>query len=255
MSNPEQANEPTMEEILASIRRIISDDDRQQAENAAGIARGGEAEESGPATAAQPAEAPAQAAAGGQEADDIMAMPVEQSEAMPAGEPEVLELTEETGGGDDVFALGADSLADAGEGAGAAEDGDVVFLDKREDELDEAFRAEAGALDMSEPEPESEPDTAAWPEPESAPSVETVAPAAEQREAPGRLLSDRQGQSVQSAFATLENFVMSTQSRTLEDLVTDMLRPMLRDWLDANLPPLVERLVREEIERVSRGRR
>jgi cell pole-organizing protein PopZ len=33
-----------------------------------------------------------------------------------------------------------------------------------------------------------------------------------------------------------------------------MLRPMLKDWLDENLPPLVERLVREEIERVSRRR-
>jgi cell pole-organizing protein PopZ len=34
-----------------------------------------------------------------------------------------------------------------------------------------------------------------------------------------------------------------------------MLRPMLSDWLDDNLPKLVERLVREEIERVARGPR
>jgi cell pole-organizing protein PopZ len=34
-----------------------------------------------------------------------------------------------------------------------------------------------------------------------------------------------------------------------------MLRPMLKTWLDNNLPPMVERMVREEIERVSRGRR
>ncbi len=37
---------------------------------------------------------------------------------------------------------------------------------------------------------------------------------------------------------------------TLEDLVRDELRPILKQWLDANLPPLVERLVRIEIERV-----
>ena len=48
---------------------------------------------------------------------------------------------------------------------------------------------------------------------------------------------------------------MFTQNgRTIEDLVKDMLRPMLKNWLDDNLPGLVERLVRAEIERVSRGR-
>ena len=41
---------------------------------------------------------------------------------------------------------------------------------------------------------------------------------------------------------------------TDEDLVKEMLRPMLKSWLDENLPPMVERLVRQEIERVSRGR-
>ncbi len=43
-------------------------------------------------------------------------------------------------------------------------------------------------------------------------------------------------------------------ARTLEDLVREMLRPMLKSWLDDNLPGMVERLVRAEIERVSRGR-
>jgi cell pole-organizing protein PopZ len=42
--------------------------------------------------------------------------------------------------------------------------------------------------------------------------------------------------------------------RTLEDLVREMLKPMLKAWLDDNLPNIVERLVRAEIERVSRGR-
>jgi cell pole-organizing protein PopZ len=46
--------------------------------------------------------------------------------------------------------------------------------------------------------------------------------------------------------------VLNTHPRTLEDLVEDMLRPMLKSWLDENLPPLVERLVRAEIERLSR---
>jgi uncharacterized protein len=59
---------------------------------------------------------------------------------------------------------------------------------------------------------------------------------------------------VDSAFSTLAQTVLVQNGRTLEDLVREMLRPMLKTWLDDNLPSLVERLVRAEIERVSRGR-
>jgi len=59
---------------------------------------------------------------------------------------------------------------------------------------------------------------------------------------------------VDSAFNTLAQTVLVQNARTLEDLVREMLRPMLKIWLDDNLPGLVERLVRAEIERVSRGR-
>ena len=59
---------------------------------------------------------------------------------------------------------------------------------------------------------------------------------------------------VDSAFNTLAQTVLVQNARTLEDLVREMLRPLLKAWLDDNLPGLVERLVRAEIERVSRGR-
>ena len=59
---------------------------------------------------------------------------------------------------------------------------------------------------------------------------------------------------VDSAFNTLAHTVLVQNGRTLEDLVREMLRPLLKNWLDDNLPGLVERLVRAEIERVSRGR-
>jgi cell pole-organizing protein PopZ len=59
---------------------------------------------------------------------------------------------------------------------------------------------------------------------------------------------------VESAFNSLANTVLSNNARTLEDLVKEMLRPMLKNWLDDNLPGLVERIVKAEIERVSRGR-
>jgi cell pole-organizing protein PopZ len=60
--------------------------------------------------------------------------------------------------------------------------------------------------------------------------------------------------SVESAFNSLANTVLSQNARTLEDLVKEMLRPMLKAWIDDNLPNMVERIVRAEIERVSRGR-
>jgi uncharacterized protein len=43
-------------------------------------------------------------------------------------------------------------------------------------------------------------------------------------------------------------------STSLEDLVKETLRPMLKSWLDDNLPGLVESIVRAEIERISRMR-
>jgi cell pole-organizing protein PopZ len=68
------------------------------------------------------------------------------------------------------------------------------------------------------------------------------------------ILSQSTVVAVETAFNTLANTVLSNQARTLEDIVKDMLRPMLKSWLDDNLPGLVERIVKAEIERISRGR-
>jgi len=70
----------------------------------------------------------------------------------------------------------------------------------------------------------------------------------------GQLMSSATSAAVDSAFNTLAQTVLVKNARTLEDLVREMLRPMLKSWLDDNLPGMVERLVRAEIERVSRGR-
>jgi cell pole-organizing protein PopZ len=69
------------------------------------------------------------------------------------------------------------------------------------------------------------------------------------------MLSHSTVSAVESAFNSLANTVLSNNARTLEDLVKEMLRPMLKSWLDDNLPGLVERIVKAEIERVSRGGR
>src|SRR5262249_44612934 len=69
-----------------------------------------------------------------------------------------------------------------------------------------------------------------------------------------RLISKETIAAVDGAFDTLAHTIIGQNARTLEDLVKEMLRPMLKSWLDYNLPSLVERIVRAEIERVSRGR-
>lgn len=69
------------------------------------------------------------------------------------------------------------------------------------------------------------------------------------------LTSVRTRQTVSSQFDQLSRTILTDNPRTLEDLVRDMVRPLLREWLEANLPDIVERQVRQEIDRVSaRGR-
>jgi uncharacterized protein len=61
----------------------------------------------------------------------------------------------------------------------------------------------------------------------------------------------RQLKTAHSAWDALAQSVLAENVRTLQDLVQEMLRPMLRSWLHDNLPTLVERLVRAEIERLA----
>ncbi len=67
------------------------------------------------------------------------------------------------------------------------------------------------------------------------------------------LLSSGSSTSVSSSFQALAQTVMMQNSGMIEQSIRDMLRPMLKQWLDDNLPTMVERLVRAEIERVARG--
>jgi cell pole-organizing protein PopZ len=69
------------------------------------------------------------------------------------------------------------------------------------------------------------------------------------------LLSSEAGASVSASFDELSRAMVSGNARKLDELVEEILRPMLKSWLESNLPQMVERMVREEIDRVSRGRR
>jgi cell pole-organizing protein PopZ len=96
------------------------------------------------------------------------------------------------------------------------------------------------------------------PEPDPPRAVERPRPAPSPAPMPAMLneqiISSATAAAVDSAFNALAQTVLVQNAKTLEDLVKEMLRPMLQHWLDNNLPTLVERLVRAEIERVARGR-
>ena len=67
------------------------------------------------------------------------------------------------------------------------------------------------------------------------------------------IMSEEPGRQVAAAFGELSDAFAASRKKSFDEMAEEMMRPMLQDWLDNNLPLLVERLVREEIERVARG--
>ncbi len=74
------------------------------------------------------------------------------------------------------------------------------------------------------------------------------------------LLDDNKAQSLRHSFSTLQTLaepgvapqIVRSGETSLEGMVRDMLRPMLKDWLDSNLPPIVEAMVDREITRITK---
>lgn len=128
-------------------------------------------------------------------------------------------------------------------------DDDVLYADEAEETPPLAPRNEAPP--RAEPRQAAvQPPAVEPPPPEAAPPATAPAAATEQP-----LLSTAADASAASAFQALSSVVLNRSPRTLDDLVQDMLRPLLKGWLDENLPPLVEKLVKAEIERISRNGR
>lgn len=125
--------------------------------------------------------------------------------------------------------------------APAAEDGDILELTRP---LDPAADAPVAAA--------NDPETDAVPAPASA-SIETRADMPDAKPAAPEILSGATADASRQALAALSALVVKPEQgdNTLEGLVRDMLRPMLREWLDAELPAIVERLVAGEIARIS----
>jgi cell pole-organizing protein PopZ len=115
-----------------------------------------------------------------------------------------------------------------------------------------SFQTIDGQSDVvfADPQPEPPPPPPRIEEPRRA----YAPPPPPQQPTAERLMSASTSAAVDSAFNTLAQTVLVQNARTLEDLVREMLRPILKGWLDDNLPGMVERIVKAEIERVSRGR-
>lgn len=184
--------EPSIEEILASIRQIISDDDDKE----------GASEEPVAAAAPAPAPAPKQPEP---KPEPVAAPPVE--EEPEEEEEDVLELTE--------------SMAEP-----AHVEHDPINIDLQDMAVEEP-PAEVPVMATPKKQPESE------------------------------ILTETARASTISSMAKLAGNMPITRHReygniTLEDLVREMLNPMLKDWLSDNLPPMVERMVQKELEKLAR---
>jgi cell pole-organizing protein PopZ len=239
-----RTQDPSMEEILASIRRIIADD------------------QGGAEAGAQPAD----------ETDDVLDLAELAPAPAPPPAPAPAPVSRPT------LVADAEAFRDFQPEPEAPPRPSIVASPARMParsalELEPepsplaAMRPSFSDFDPA-PEPEAFPVTApsfaAAPPPVMAPPAAlppaapafTPAPSAPTAsESLEALVSSEATSSVGNAFSMLSHTVLTQNARTLEDLVKDMLKPMLKAWLDDNLPPLVERLVRAEIERVARGGR
>jgi uncharacterized protein len=205
MTQPAKGQEPSMEEILASIRRIIADDEPANETTESRQDNVATARESAAQAPPRPSAAPSHAAP---------------SHGAPMSPPP--------------------RIAPAGAAASTPP--------MTEKEIDSMLAHLRGTPPRQPSAGSARSEAAAASEP--APTLDAPRAAVEER----GLLSATTTAAVDAAFDTLARTAQARNGRTLEEVVSELLRPMLKTWLDENLPGMVERLVRAEIERVSRGR-
>ncbi len=156
----------------------------------------------------------------------------------------------------------------------SAGDGDEDVL-----ELTQMVQDDGSVVDIAPPPPpapEPVPEPIAAPVVEAAVEVEAPAPVVETPPPPppapvarvardDGLISSMAATAASSSLAALANTVqierraampimtpIGNGARTLEEMVLELMRPMLKDWLDQNLPAVVERIVQKEVERIAR---
>jgi uncharacterized protein len=249
MAQPNVAREPSMEEILASIRRIIENNETPDA-NSVVQEPYIEAEEDEAIQLTVDDVIPDFEVPEFHSENEISHSVAEVRPEMRDEEPRQKPL----------------SLADVAARVRASSNkapSEPAFLSAGHDHEAEQPQAAVPEPEMSAIQPEAEPSK---PEPrDEAPAsyasqATSVQPEAEEKPASRGLsvqqpiLSFSAGERVSKSFDELAS-ALGASHRSLDEIAEEMLRPLLHDWLDNNLPTLVERLVREEIERVARGPR
>jgi len=242
MSDAKPPQDLSMDEILATIRRIIAEDERSSGTAARGA----------PAGVSSPGMSPL-----GPPDERAADRPREavQAPTTPAGASDVLDLTDaldEDGGEHPVAPLRTASAPDAPLPAPPH-----IETEAAEPTAVETKPGEAGPRTdrppPAEASPESDRAADAGPIPPAAPSP-AAPPAAANDE---RLVSDVAALAAATAFGRLAAAPRVRREpplvggRPLDDIVRDLLRPLLRTWLDENLPGIVERLVEAELARIS----
>ncbi len=119
---------------------------------------------------------------------------------------------------------------------------------------DDLARDDDEVLELSDPiiERQPEPTRDETPAPEPVRTTSAM-PAAASRQ-PEPIVSPEAAQATRGALDQLSRLLVKPEpgaDGTLEGMVREMLRPMLREWIDANLPPMVERMVAKEIARIT----
>jgi len=268
MTQPAKVQEPSMEEILASIRRIIADDEAKPPEAKSSEAKPSEAKpsEAKPAAAEKPASPPAPVkpeppAAKAPVMKDIPPSAIAPKPAAAAPKPAPPPAPQPaavSNGQDDIDAMLAslDAATPEADIRPPQPDGEVFDLTDEMALPDPAPAPAAPSFHKIDPQDDIEfTETPAAKALHRQPAYEPPPFESAAAASPAQqILSRSTVSAVESAFNSLANTVLSNNARTLEDLVKEMLRPMLKSWLDDNLPGLVERIVKAEIERVSRGR-
>lgn len=118
---------------------------------------------------------------------------------------------------------------------------------------------------VPEPEPEPEPEevlelTEAMedkPEPKPAPEPEPIKESVDIDMEDTGIVSQKAAEATLSSLSKLTGNMPINRREgyngvTVEDIVRELLNPMLRDWVDGNLSPMVERLVQKELEKLAR---
>jgi cell pole-organizing protein PopZ len=252
--NKPAPKEPSMDEILSSIRQIIADDDA--AAPSKPMSPLGNLPPVTPAPPIRPAMAPR----------PIMPPP-------PEPEPEPLALSTEqimldaeddepvtAMNFEDILAGNDESEPEAFAGAAELVDPEDVAFETEEEDSNPMSMFSVEVEDPVMPPPvAARPAPAPMPRPippRPAPSFAQSAPMPDPKlssDVAERLLEPATQSAVKSTFSRLNGLSMVGTGVTLEEMMREMLRPMLKDWLDENLPSLVERVVEKEISRISRG--